>query len=432
MNRPAALLLAIACSFSFPRADAQTVQNTEQLARFMQKYRANNTSFSRYRFSTNASTLRDPAVNFWDAQLAAMDSSIMGRPNDALLYFPIASPPPKTLPDPHRYRAQDAAEWIIQHVKDHRVVMLNEVHHLSQTRLLTLSLLKPLHDAGFRYLALETLTNNGTNPVPNGYPEEKSGEYTRDPLLGDLVREALRLGFELVPYEASPADIGNAVSRESAQARNLTAFLKSHPDARLVVHAGYAHIAKTTAVKISGARTMATALSEATHARILSIDQATLTPKSKASREALDAQATLNTAFPSNRPVVLLSNSDGTAWSAVPGAYDASVLLPASDVDAIRPDWLSLGGVRRKVPVNLVHCENLWPCLVQAFVAGEPNQAIPADQLVITVPSERTSTLYLRDGSYRLRYVTNEDQVTFERRIQVPGGTGEVAPQRLP
>lgn len=404
----------------------------KQLIQLMARYREYRSAFDRYQFTTSPDVLGKPTTNFWIAQLAAMDASFMGRPNDALLYFPSVTLPPKSLPDPEHFKAVDAREWVIAKASNYGIVMINEAHHLPQTRLLTLSLLKPLRSAGFRYLALETLVNNGKNPIPAGYPEVDSGGYTNEPVMAELVREAIRLGYTLVPYEATDEEAAQVATRERAQARNLEKFLSNHPGAKLLVHAGYAHIAKTDAVTIAGARTMATYLTMDTNASVLSVDQTSLIPMSKASHDAIDTQSRLNKDFSVSAPVVLLGLKDEIAWSSKPKAYDATVLLPTSPADVIRPDWLSLGGIRRKVYLGIGACANRFPCLVQAFMMGESSRAIAADQFVALLPSEALTPLFLRDGAYRLRYTTQHGQIVSERSIDVPYRMGELPPERLP
>ena len=408
------------------------VRDFDQLPGFMARYQERETAFSRYRFSTSHAALSNAKTNIWAGQLAAMDASFMGRPNEALHFFPIVSVPPASTPEISHYRTVDARAWIARQASQHDVVMINEAHHVPQTRLLTLSLLKPLHDAGYHYLALETLENTGKDPLPDGYPVESSGGYTREPVMAELVREALRLGYTLVPYEASARDISDIGSREIAQARHLAAFLKAHPGAKLLVHAGYAHIAKTDIVRIAGARTMATELLAISPASVLSVDQTELMPMSQASRASITVQAHLAKAFGVTGPVVFLARQGGAAWSTKPGAYDASVLLPPSPSNVVRPDWLSLDGVRRKVYLGSDPCADNFPCLLQAFVLGEPTNAIPADQFVFALPSEEHTPLFLRDGSYRLRYTTALDQMVLERRIDVPYNTGYIGPTRTP
>lgn len=419
VTRARLFIAAALCCFMF--APVALAQKTDPAAlnRFMQKYQSYKSSFARFRFTINPSQLADPGVNFWAGQLAAADASIMGRPNDALFYFPIASPAPGNLPDPAQYRGENARQWIVVHAPGHRIVMINEAHHATQTRLLTLSLLKPMWDAGFHYLALEALTNNGRNPVPSGFPDVNSGEYTREPVMAELVREAIRIGYTLVPYEADDRDLSHTEIRESTQARNLRNFLASHPDAKILLHAGYSHTAKSDVVRISGAPTMATVLIGATKASVLSIDQVSLTPLSFSSTGVIDAQAQLVKSFKASDPTVFIDKATGDAWSAHPGAYDASVLLPLSPRQAIRPDWLALDGRRFKVFMDANPCGYHFPCLIQAFYSGEPDHAIPADQVALMVPADTNTPLFLREGFYRLRYLTEGDQRFFEREFIV-------------
>lgn len=412
------IFVIILCLLAPGIAQAQG-KDPEAFARFMAKYLSYKSSFARFRFSIDPHQLGDPAVNFWAGQLAATDASIMGRPNDALFYFPIASPASKVLPDPSTYGTVDARAWISAQAPRYRIVMINEAHHVPQTRLLTLSLLKPLRDAGFRYFALETLRNDGHPPVPSGYPDANSGEYTQEPVMAEILREAVRLGYTLVPYESEDRDLGETGNREASQARNLKTFLAAHPDAKILLHAGYAHTAKSESVLISGARTMATDLVKSTKVPVLSIDQVKLTPLSFSSRQVIDTQAQLSKTFGTSGPTIFVKKSNGAAWSAEPGAYDASVLLPPSPMQVIRPDWLTLDGRRYKVWTDPKPCGFHFPCLIQAFYASEPDQAIPADQIALMVEGETNAPLFLREGYYRLHYVTEEDQKIIDRQFIV-------------
>ncbi len=418
VSRMLSIALGICCLALVPPVMAQRTDQAA-LANFMQKYQSYKSSFARFRFTINPHQLADPNVNFWAGQLAATDASIMGRPNDALFYFPIASPPPKNLPDTANYNGENARQWIVAQAPRYRIVMINEAHHVPQTRLLTISLLKPLWDAGYRYLALEALNNNGSNPVPSGFPDLNTGEYTKEPVMAELIREALKIGYTLVPYEADDRYLSKADIRESTQAHNLQKFLTTHPDARVLLHAGYSHTAKSDVVRISGASTMATNLIDETKVRVLSIDQVALTPLSFSSTGVAEVQAQLAKAFKAIEPTVFINKASGNAWSEHPGAYDASILLPVSPTQVIRPDWLSLDGQRQKVATDANLCGFHFPCMVEAFYAGDPDQAIPADQVALMVQADTNTPLFLREGYYRLLYITEEDQKIIERQFIV-------------
>src|SRR5262245_56373769 len=117
-------------------------------------------------------------------------------------------PPPAPEGDPfaglHPVPALDA---LVAAARERRLVMLNEEHRSSIQRAFSNRLLAPLREAGFGYLAIETLSEDGAALAARGWPTLASGTYTRDPTFGDLVRRALALGYKLVPYEASTEQI---------------------------------------------------------------------------------------------------------------------------------------------------------------------------------------------------------------------------------
>ena len=140
-------------------------------------------------------------------QMKAFSLSELGLYSQAVLAFPLKMQPVPdlVLPDVGQWRSMNAADAITDAAAGHRIVLVNEVHHNAQTRALTLELLPRLRKLGFTYLAIEAL---GDDPglVQRGYPLRSSGtEYLQEPLYGEIVREAIRLGFVLVPYDYDSA-----------------------------------------------------------------------------------------------------------------------------------------------------------------------------------------------------------------------------------
>ena len=128
--------------------------------------------------------------------------------------------------------------------KDRKAIFFNEAHSAPITRTLTTELLAKLRAEGFDYFAAETLYLSDHDLNKRGYPTEKSGFYTVEPIYADMVRTALRLGYKVVAYDAENAGVGDP--RERAGAENLyTQVFKKDPNARLVVNAGFAHVQKT-------------------------------------------------------------------------------------------------------------------------------------------------------------------------------------------
>ena len=90
----------------------------------------------------------------------------------------------------------NAIAHIVEKAKEHHFILINEAHYNSQHRAFTKDLLKPLWEMGFRYLALETLGYEDTGLNERGYPVLSTGYYLKDSNFGNLVREALQLGYK--------------------------------------------------------------------------------------------------------------------------------------------------------------------------------------------------------------------------------------------
>ena len=101
-----------------------------------------------------------------------------------------------------KFRAVDAAEYIINRAENKRIIIINEAHHFPYHRIFMASLLQGLYDKGFRYYVAETLNFSDSSINDRKYPLLISGYYTAEPLFGNLVRNALKIGFKVFAYEA--------------------------------------------------------------------------------------------------------------------------------------------------------------------------------------------------------------------------------------
>ena len=160
---------------------------------------------------------------------------------------------------------------------------------------------------------------------------------------------------------------------------------------------------------------------------LLTIDQT-----STRSYEAADIDTVgqrLAKQFAVNVPSVLVSRDGGEAWRYRPGLNDVSVLLPSAPAqEAQRPDWLSLGGKRLAVAIDLAPCVGHLPCLAEARPAGEGDDAIPSDQFLVLAAGETTTPLYLAPGKYRLRLLGNDGAPVAERALDIPARTPDTEP----
>ena len=317
------------------------------------------------------------------AQVLAASEAELGAYEQAVLQYPQGAPvlrdTPAPLPEPERFRAVDAAEGIAELARERRIVMVNEAHHAAQTRLLTLALLPRLRALGYTHFAAEGLDERDRDLVARGYPVKNSGPYVNEPLYGEIIRTALRLGFIVVAYESASTD-ADAGAREEEQAQHLIErVFRDHRDARLFVHAGYAHVHKRAGYLDSDP--MAMRLQRKTGFDPLVIDQTVLRP-SAPGREYGDYR-TLLQRYPVSAATIFAAHDRRSAWSLEPNFYDVSVLLPPTRLVDGRPDWLSLGGERIAVAIAIDLQPASLPCVVEARYAAESDAAVPADRLLI-------------------------------------------------
>src|SRR5205085_2605430 len=149
------------------------------------------------------------------------------------------------------YEPQNALAAIGKLALTQQVVMINEEHVTPQHRAFTKELLPIMWAKGFRYFAAETFSDDVSKMTASSYPNQKTGFYSDDPVFGDMIRTALKLGFKLVPYEdrvsltcKNPPDKPEFCQneRERGQAQNLyDRTLKIDPKAKVFVHVGRGH-----------------------------------------------------------------------------------------------------------------------------------------------------------------------------------------------
>ncbi|WP_244754168.1 hypothetical protein [Rhodanobacter sp. B2A1Ga4] len=414
-------------------------------------------------------------------QLLAFCENELGLYSEAVRDFPLRNDLPEELTPPRAdtWQAVDGVDAIVALARNRRIVMVNEAHHDGHTRELTLILLPRLRAEGFTYFAAEALDRRDVSLTKRGYPVATSGsEYLHEPLYGDIVREAIRLGYVIVPYEAEDA---TPQGRENGQARNLyEQVFARDPKAKLFVHAGYAHVDKQRG-RIGSTRPMAMQLSKLSGIDPLSIDQTDVreeNPSSEAlayhsfshalqkfetftqmarrrpdpkgpgdlpARPVTDVYARIVATFHPSGPIALLRIDNHAPWSARPGVYDLNIILPPANPapsdytqgplwlspngkrlavlppanGGHRPDWLALDGQRIAVPIDSEACAKKFPCLVEAHYANESADAIAADRYLFL--QDAKNVLYLRPGAYRLRSIGADGQTVSEHAIQVGG-----------
>jgi hypothetical protein len=316
--------------------------------------------------------------------------------------------------------ATDAVPVVLAQARGRQAVFLNESHGQSQTRAANFVLLAGLRAEGFNTLAMETLTPNmpaasdashcsntslgDTELQTRGYAVDRSGYYSRDPVYAETIREALRLGFRLVAYDFQVE--GGVPGREQNQAKNLACVFNEDPKARLLVIAGFSHIAKGKDFWVPGGA-MAYRFRELTGIDPLTVDTTTelYLPMSALSLPAA--------AQPPGAVSFVLQDAQGIPYRTA--NFDLVLYVPAA---AHRGDgaasWLELGGARKPTLVQVPECRGEVSCFVSARRIGEEADAVPADACVVAAMATGC-TLYLTPGRYEI-LISDESEKTLARR----------------
>lgn len=359
--------------------------------------------------------------------------TFVGDYNAARRTFSIAQPAQADdAPSPlaGNYFARAASDVVLHLTKNRKAVFFNEAHSAPITRTLTIELLTKLREQGFTYFAAETLYSSDHELQQRGYPVAQSGFYVSEPLYGEMVRTALKLGFHVIAYDVESAGTGDA--RERAGAETLIAqVFKKDPNARLVVNAGFAHIQK--AGKYLGGSSMAEFFQKLSGINPLCIEQTMLIQHARPDQDSpiyhavtQASEFTQTTAFVAD---------DGKPWTLKPGAYDLSVFFPPQKSAEGRPSWLGLGGLRVSYPVSGELCRHVFPCLVEAHYAGEDDNAVAADRVLLNIVDESAPVqqrtivghattqdhLFLRPAKYRLIATDQGNRVLSSSDILIAG-----------
>lgn len=303
--------------------------------------------------------------------------------------------------------AQDAIAAIVARARDRRVVIVNEAHDSPRDRAFILALAEALRPLGFTHYAAETLINVpqiAATETPRleaeGYPVRATGTYSDEPMFGYLIRRVLALGYRPVPYEivwtpelTRTTGPDSIPIREQIQAENLArALAAAGPEAKFLVHVGYAHAAERP-LPPGETEWMAARLTRLTGLDPLTIDQTDLAEVSSAKARALHRTIAPRTG---GGPAVFFRDGEPVRTGRLGQATDLQVVHPLVTAVDGRPDWLRRTG-RRAVAIPPELLPSAGRRLVQAFVAGEADDAIPLDQ-ALAVAGTPPPVLYVPEG----------------------------------
>jgi hypothetical protein len=310
------------------------------------------------------------------------------------------------------YSRVKATDYIVEQSKKNQIIIINEAHHNSHHRTFTKSLLQHLYDNGYKNLGLEALTNNDSlNLALNKrkYPTQETGYYIRDPQFGNLVREALEIGYKLFAYEQTSG--ANGKPREIEQAKNIQKFMAQHPNEKVLIHCGFDHALEGE--HKAWEKAMAGRLTEYTGINPLTINQVIYSEKSKP-----QYNHPLLKAFEIKESSVILDNDNNplkykrrNAWT------DIAVFHPNTKYVDDRPDWLFKNDNKNiAIPLNNISLE--FPVMILAFKKGEDiNFAIPLD-LTEVKQQTQSCNLGLSKGSYTIVVTNGKESIKFEHKVK--------------
>lgn len=289
-----------------------------------------------------------------------------------------------------------AKKYIIAESSKYHFLLLNEAHYSSQNRAFTKELLKPLWEKGYRYLALETLGYTDNKLMQRGYPVENTGYYTKESVFGNLVREALLIGYKVIPYEAHDLSL-NSTARDFQQAQNIyNSTIKTDSIGKVIIHGGYSHISEFPGIEY---KPMGFQLGELVKQPILTIDQNVMTELYEEEVMHPYYRHALNT-YKFTEPVVFLNNEGVPLVDPINAAgIDVQVYHPKTTYICQRPSWLVKDGYQLyKLNQKILEFKGN---LLQAVVPSEEKLSVPVDQIII----KEGSALILMPGIYRLRII---------------------------
>jgi hypothetical protein len=253
--------------------------------------------------------------------------------------------------------------------------------------------------------------------MSEGYARRDTGFYINDPMFAHLVRRVLQLGYRPLPHEYVPppekvkayrsASKAESIAlREQGQAENLArALAAAGPDEKFLVHVGYSHAAeRPIGPEGDQHEWMAARLARLTGINPLTVDQTDLSEyHGSPSVRAIYARLIPRLR---DRPKVFLKDGNAVAIGPKGGATDLQVVHPPIRTVGGRPDWLQRTG-RRGVPVPSELLPKEGRRLVQAFGVGEPADAVPFDQVLVTAGGKAPLVYVPKRG--KIRWAVQDD-----------------------
>jgi hypothetical protein len=307
-------------------------------------------------------------------------------------------------------KAVDAATYILQHIDNQRVVMLNEAHNCGQHRAFLREILRGCYEKGFRYLSLEDL--NKTDSInERGYPlRGESGFYNLEPTFSQALREAKNLGFKLIGHD------DYSEQREEGQAMNIYNILRNDPNAKVIVWAGHAHIHEQVLGKDKSR--MASFFKKLSNIDPLTIETTQMREHSKEDFESGYYRAALKK-WDRKKPFVVLHQDSVFVTPNMKGVVDMQVFFPRTDYTNDYPNWM---GNSENTSYDLnIEKEHFKGKLLKIFLKNEYQKEVERAIPVMNIPLNRIGnfTLFLKPEKYVAVIRDNSNWEFFYKEFEV-------------
>ncbi len=315
------------------------------------------------------------------------------------------------------YQPINAIEYLAERTKEEQILIISEAHQKPAHRVFTRQLLRVLYENGYRYLGMEALMPSYGDSTKflldtllheRAYPLNSpiTGTYTREPQMGNLVREAIKIGFQLFAYEIAESE----EERDLVQARKIERFMKQHPDGKLVLHCGWYHAIESNLPKREKDNWMAYHLKQRTGINPFTIYQDVLTEKI-----AIDESPYYE--LVDSDEVSVLVNEAGDTYGGE--HFDALLYHPRTNYIKNRPHWLWEVEGNQAVKVQQKYLKDLvFPVIVRAYGKNENRNATPIDMIELDSVEEET-VLLLPKGKYHIVLRgTDKNEVQYQQKVR--------------
>jgi hypothetical protein len=284
-------------------------------------------------------------------------------------------------------------------ISHNSVIMINEQHFNPIYRVIAHSFLEICYKHGYRYFAVETLNETDVLLNKRKYPLlHKTGFYSDEPVYGDLLRQALKIGYTLIPYDAFPET--DSISRDEQQALNIiNQTLRKDTSAKILVFGGMGHIFDS-----KGFQTMGWYFKEHSSIDPLTINFLYFSPRYKktdeeeAERYFLDIADSLSIQEP-----FFLYDTIHEKFRGI-GTDFIAVIPRTVFINNTIPSWKVFNGkILYTIDKSIWEKYNMEQGLVSAFLLEEKKKGVPIDQIEFQQTDEEV-TLVLYKAKYLIQF----------------------------